>query len=467
MHTAKAAALVLALCCSCVPSDDPRVTPPSPDRAERPPSVLVILTDDQRRDTMSAMPVVRGQIAAPGVRFTRAYVTNPSCCPSRVSLLTAAIAHHRRLGEHRAVRRVRVVRRRADRRDLARRRRLSDGAVRQVPERVRAGIRLRPSRLGRVARRVGSTTSTTRCSTRRTAKAASSRTATSRPGTRRVLTRRAETFLASAPADTPFFAVVAYHAPHPPATPDPRDASAPVGLAPHRPPSFDERDVSDKPGYVRGLDPLDRTDERALDAFRRDQLRSLLAVDRAVGRLLSTLRTLGRLEETMVVFTSDNGYEWGEHRWVGKGVPYGDSIRVPLVVRFNPLVASPGSRSRAFALGIDLAPTIAEVAGVSTPQVDGRSLVPLLRNPDGPFRDRFIVEHAAEATSRPSFCALRLGRWAYVRTYTDGLVSDVELYDLGRDPFQLRNRAEDAPYAATLETLETEADERCVPPPVG
>jgi hypothetical protein len=153
----------------------------------------------------------------------------------------------------------------------------------------------------------------------------------------------------------------------------------------------------------------------------------------------------------------------GEHRWVGKGVrTIRSACRCPPVRSTRRLLGlrrafAPASTSRRRRGG----------RGVSTPQADGRSLVPLLRNPDGPFRDRFIVEHAAEATSRPSFCALRLGRWAYVRTYTDGLVSDVELYDLGRDPFQLRNRAEDAPYAATLETLETEADERCVPPPVG
>lgn len=470
MQTAIAAALVLAaLSCSCVPLDDPPVDRRPADAADRPPSVLVILTDDQRWDTLRAMPEVRERIARHGVRFTRAYVTNPSCCPSRVSLLTGGYSHTTGVwanagpnGGFASFDDAATIATRLD--DVGYRTGLFgkylngyDPASGYVPpgwdtwlagaEEYYLDYRLLDATDGDGSvLRYGDD-----------------------PGdySTRVLTRAAQGFLSSTLADTPFFAIVAYHAPHPPATPDPRDAGALRDLAPYRSPSFDERDVSDKPRYVRRLDRLDRDDERELDALRVAQLRSLLAVDRGVGELLSTLRTLGRLRDTMVVFTSDNGYQWGEHRWIGKGVPYEESIRVPLVIRFDTLVADPGSRSRAFALGIDLAPTIAEVADVPAPAVDGRSLVPFLLESDSSLRDGFVVEHAAEATGRPSFCALRLRRWAFVRTYVDGAVREVELYDLTRDPFQLRNRADDAANDETRSMLEAEADARCVPPPEG
>lgn len=467
MHTAKAGALVLVLLCSCVPSDDPRVD--RPGAVPRPPSVLVILTDDQRWDTMSEMPIVQAQIAAPGIRFTRAYVTNPSCCPSRVSLLTGGYSHTTGVwantGPHGGFASF------DDADTIATW--LDDAGYRTgLFGKYLNGYDPRSNYVppGWDSWLAGAEEYyfdyTMLDATDGQGKVV---TFGDDPSdySARVLTRRAQAFLSSTPADTPFFTIVAYHAPHPPATPDPRDADASVHVAALRPPSFDERDVSDKPGYVRRLDRLDRADERALDAFRRDQLRSLLAVDRGIGRLLSTLRALGRLEDTMVVFTSDNGDQWGEHRWIGKGVPYEESIRVPLAVRFDPLVADPGARSRAFALGIDLAPTIAEVTGVGAPPVDGRSLVPLLRDPDLPFRDDFVVEHAAEAATRPSFCELRSDRWAFIRTYAADGVSDVELYDLARDPFQLRNRADDPSLAKTRTMLEAVADDRCVPPPAG
>jgi len=225
-----------------------------------------------------------------------------------------------------------------------------------------------------------------------------------------VLTRRARSFLSATPAGVPFFAVVSYHAPHPPGTPDPRDADAFSDLPPYRPPSFDEADVSDKPGYVADVPPLGPRDERDLDALRLDQLRSLEAVDRSVDRIVSTLRSLGRLEDTLVVFTSDNGYQWGEHRWTGKGVPYEESIRVPLLVRFDPLVAEAGTTSDAFVLGTDLAPTVAELLGLTAPPVDGTSFAALLRDPAAPSREGFVVEHRAENPGRPTFCAVRSGR---------------------------------------------------------
>ena len=464
--SAKALAAILLLASASVAiADTPaREVPAVPDR---PPSVLLLLTDDQRWDTMWSMPTVRERIGERGITFSRAYVTNPSCCPSRTSLLTGRYSHTTGVwsndGEHGGFAAF------EDRSTLVTW--LDDAGYRTglfgkylngyEPESgyVPPGWDVWLAGADEFYYDY----------TLLEAHDGLSQVVTygQRPSeySTRVLTRRAQSFLESMPAETPFFAVVSYHAPHPPATPPPQDADAFVALAPYRPPSFDETDVSDKPGYIRDTPALRPAEELTLDAFRRDKFRTLRAVDRSVDRILSTLRSLERLRDTMIVYTSDNGYQWGEHRWIGKGVPYEESIRVPMLVRFDPLIADPGGTSDRFVLGIDLAPTVAELAGVITPSVDGTSFTPLLQDPAAPFRDRFLVEHRAESPGRATFCSVRMGTWAFVRYYLGGVASDAELYDLATDPYQLRNLASSPAYADARSMLEAEADASCVPPP--
>lgn len=433
----------------------------------RPPSVLVLLTDDQRWDTMEALPTVRARLGDRGVTFSRAYVTNPSCCPSRTSLLTGRYSHDTGVwsngGAHGGFSAF------DDRSTLATW--LDDAGY-------RTGL------FGKYLNGydpasgyvppgwdtwLGGADEFYYDYSLLDAHDGLEQVATygHEPSdySTRVLTRHARAFISTTPEDTPFLAFVSYHAPHPPGTPTTGDADAFQDLPEYRPPSFDEADVSDKPGYVSGLAPLRPGEETKLDAFRLDQYRSLLAVDRSVDRLISTLRELGRLRDTMVVFTSDNGYQWGEHRWIGKGVPYEESIRVPLVVRFDRLVVDPDGRSERFVLGIDLAPTVAEIAGITIPPVDGASFAPLLQDPAAPFRDRFVVEHRADHQGRATFCAVRMGSWAYARYYVGGVVTETELYDLQEDPFQLLNRATSPSYAGALASIEAEADTLCVIPP--
>jgi arylsulfatase A-like enzyme len=434
---------------------------------ERPPSVLVLLTDDQRWDSLWSMPTVRGRLAAHGVTFSNAYVTNPSCCPSRTSLLTGRTSpstgvwsNSGDLGGFQAFDDDSTLATWLD--EAGYRTGLFgkylngyDPASGYVPpgwdvwlggaDQYYYGYSFLDVRDG-VSQVVTYDHEPTDYSTG-------------------VVTRRARSFLEATPEDEPFFAVVSYHAPHPPATPAPRDADASADVAPYRPPSFDEANVSDKPAWVRDLPNLSPGEEGDLDALRLDQLRSLMAVDRSVDRLLSTLGSLSRLRDTMVVFISDNGFQWGEHRWIGKGVPYEESIRVPMVVRFDPMVAERGRTNERFVLGIDLAPTVADLAGIVTPAVDGTSFVPLLLDGSAPFRESFVVEHRAEHPGRPSFCELRAGAFAFVRYYAAGTPGEVELYDLVADPFQLRNVADAARYTDARATLESEATAACVVPP--
>ena len=247
-----------------------------------------------------------------------------------------------------------------------------------------------------------------------------------------------------------------------PAIPAPRHAGAFADLQPWRPPSFDESDLSDKPGWLRTRAPLSDLEAEAIDGLRRSQLSSLLAVDDAVGSILRALRETGRLRNTLVLYTADNGQSWGEHRWRGKGLPYEEDIRVPLLVRYDRLGMEPSSEER-LALNIDLAPTIADLTGVETPRLDGSSLLPLLSETAPPWREDFLVEHygAPPSPAVPSYCAVRSETHSYV-AYSTG---DEELYTLVDDPFQLENRAGAAEFRDALEGMRARVRELCRPLP--
>ncbi|MEK7832038.1 MAG: sulfatase/phosphatase domain-containing protein, partial [Acidobacteriota bacterium] len=174
-----------------------------------------------------------------------------------------------------------------------------------------------------------------------------------------------------------------------------------------------------------------------------------------------TLEANGERENTLIVFTSDNGYNLGAHRLIHKMAPYEESVRVPLVI------AGPGITARKedrMALEIDFAPTFLELAGVTIPSdVDGRSLLPLFSNdPTENWRNDFIAQYLSSGDSQksvgtempigyewlasiqdiPSYKALRTAEYTYIEWYADDQfkgIHEVELYDLRRDPYQLFN----------------------------
>ena len=165
----------------------------------------------------------------------------------------------------------------------------------------------------------------------------------------------------------------------------------------------------------------------------------------------------------MIVFSSDNGFVWGEHRWGNTGphnkqVPYEESIRVPFVVRYDPVVASPGTNDE-LVLTIDVAPTFAELAGATTPGADGESLVPLLSGGTANWRTDFLIEHHISYV--PTYCAVRSRDHAYVQYVT----GEEELYVLADDPYQLENRVSDPALSLVLSTLRSRTVELCSPPP--
>lgn len=201
-----------------------------------------------------------------------------------------------------------------------------------------------------------------------------------------------------------------------------------------------------EPRYGRGNDPT---------SVVRDQLRALAAVDEGVGQMLADLRTSGKLDHTLVIYTSDNGYLMGEHGQMDdKRWPYQPSVRVPLIVRYPPLCPV-GSLCDRLVASVDLAPTILELAGAESPlAMHGTSLAPLLREPSAPWREAVLTEYFSEKVVPrvPSWQAARTARWLYVR-YPDNADWE-ELYDLEADPAEERNLAHEPAAAGALTEMQ-------------
>ena len=283
-----------------------------------------------------------------------------------------------------------------------------------------------------------------------------------------VLSGQASDFIRrAAPEDQPFFAFVAPTAPHAPATPAERHEGAFSGDEAPRPPSFDEEDVSDKPSWVRNMDRISNKQASQIEKRHQKRLNSMLAVDEMVAFLIQELEDAGELDNTFIVFTSDNGFHGGEHRIKGgKRTPYEESARVPLFVR-GPGVPA-GSKVEELALNTDFAPTFAALAGVDFP-ADGRSLVPLLGGEDAPWRTSILLEAftneeaRGEQASLPNYQVVRTETHKYVE-YENG---EAELYDLANDPYELESIHETADLAllkdlkAKLDALKSCAEEGC------
>jgi N-acetylglucosamine-6-sulfatase len=170
--------------------------------------------------------------------------------------------------------------------------------------------------------------------------------------------------------------------------------------------------------------------------------RTLMAIEDGVGEILRALKETGQLDNTIIVFTSDNGYFYGEHGLsVERRLAYEESIRMPLLVRYPPMIKAGAVRNE-FALNIDLAPTLLSMAGVPVPgNMQGRSLVPLLKGERVKWRDLFLIEYYSDRVFprmvRMGYKAVRSGRWKYIH-YLE-LEGMDELYDLKADPYEMKN----------------------------
>ena len=249
-----------------------------------------------------------------------------------------------------------------------------------------------------------------------------------------------------------------FKAPHDPYIPDPRDAALFKDVDfPHPPSNFDAL-----PEFLRTSEARTRYDKWIAKAgyaeFARNYLRCVAGVDRAVGRIAEAVDP-----DTLLAFTSDNGFLLGEHGLIEKWHMWEESIRVPLFVR-GPGVR-PGARD-ALALNIDLGPTILDYAGLPATGMDGRSLRPILEGRHAPWRRDFFYEHHYHHKGRiPRTEGVRTERWKYV-VYFEPPAE--QLFDLLADPREMRDLARDPAAAGQLDALRARYRELAgaLPPPV-
>lgn len=409
------------------------------------PNFLIIVSDDQRADTVDFMPRTRALIFEQGAWFTRGYVTTPLCCPSRSSVLTGMYGHKSGVLTNQEV--------------------LTETTF--VDRLHETGYHT-----GLVGKYLNSWSGHPRPEFDfwvampgggspyfNPRLFVNSDVSQQIPGyITHLLRDYALDFLQDAPQDKPFSLIFAPNAPHAAADPAPGDEGLYLDLPPWRPPSFDVRDRSDKPAWLANRPPRTPAQIANRDAFRLKQLQTLNSLDEAVETVLLTLAEQGRLANTFVLYMSDNGFFWHEHGLTGKNRVYEEAIRVPFAVRFDRLAQQARVDTRMVA-NIDIAPTIYELAGIPLPkEVDGRSLLPLLRSPAQqpggrgvPWREDLLIE------GRPAqpYAAVRTGQFVYVETEN----ARPELYDMAIDPFQLENQAENPSYAAVVARLRERLDQ--------
>jgi arylsulfatase A-like enzyme len=235
-----------------------------------------------------------------------------------------------------------------------------------------------------------------------------------------------------------------------------------------RTPDFDEADTSDKFGHTRSRKALTDSDVATIDETFRKRIRSVQVLDQTVGRLVSDLSEQGVLDNTYLIFTSDNGYHMGNHRLeIGKYSQFQTDVRVPFFVR-GPGI-TPGSTYDDVAGNIDIAPTIADIAGAPTAEVDGLSLLPRLHGGPPLARKFYLLGRALTPTNTTTSNGLEEAPETYVENSRASRLNDFtgvtngrfklirythlpheELYDLSRDPYELDNllAGGDASYAA-------------------
>jgi N-acetylglucosamine-6-sulfatase len=430
-------------------------TPLGPSDGSKP-NFVFVMTDDQDLATFEQMPLVREKLGRAGMTFTNAFVTNPVCCPSRATLLTGQYSHNHGVLANEPPRGGFDKFRSEDReRDTIpvwlNRAGYYTGLIGKYLNRYPEGgpnTYIPPgwNEWAVIFSNVGSDAFYNYSIN----DGGSIQTRGSQEGDyiTDVILSRSLAFLRRTEADDakPFFLHITPNAPHRPAIPAPRHASALPGIRMPRTPNWNEADISDKPRWLRDFfTPITPDLENGIDFLYQQRARSLLSVDEMVSRVVDELDAMGDLQNTYIFFTSDNGFLMGSHRFGrGKDAPYEESIRVPLVVRGPGIRA--GSTHESFVLNNDFAPTILTLAGVPVPaSVDGRSFTALLQGqkPSG-WRNDFLIEHWAPqgpsleddtSAAIPDYAGVRTERYVYVEYIT----GETELYDLSNDPFQLQS----------------------------
>ncbi len=393
-------------------------------------NILLILTDDQLLATMEYMPKVKRLLADEGMTFNRAYAADPVCAPARASILSGRHVHNHKVYDN-------------DNTDETQKRIEGDS----LPVRLR-GRGYRTGLFGKYntdpaitslrvppgwdafhsfvfPRNDPDTLWFNSNGERNGAPLGKGSDCT-------VVGSMAENFIRNArQAGKPWFAYVATSSPHGPYMPSERHADAFRDELLPKPPNYDEADVSDKPEKFRGKYPrISKEDQGEIRKEWRGTLREVQDIDDMVNRLVGVLSETNQLDDTMIVFLTDNGYPYGHNRaWSGKGWPYSSMTRIPLVVRGPGVLA--GTASDALVSQIDLLPTMMELTGGAWGDTDGRPLGSRLWGHPVAWRKRLLIDHFMQQ----GWAAMVDSESLYVEHST----GEKELYDLLADPYEMNS----------------------------
>jgi len=418
---------------------------PTPSGGGRPPNILVILTDDQRFDTLGAMPKTERIFRNGGVSYPNAVVVTPLCCPSRSTIMTGRYPHD--TGVHGNADASKLDQSTTVQRYLHDAgyqtgivgKFLNDWPLDQIPADFDRAAVFDHGYLdtewgidGQVATIPEYSTSYIRDQALADLRAFSS------------------------DRSRPWYLYVATSAPHDPWVPEPKYAGAPVPPF-VRDPAMKETDRSDKPPWVLRAPHLGLP---TIAANRASQLRTLRSVDDLVGSLFAELDRLGESRDTLAFFLSDNGFLWGEHGLAGdkgelesgsppqhisgKRYPYLPSVRIPMAIRWPGHVRA-GQVVSGYATTTDLAPTMLQAAGVATPSdppMDGSPLLVPGNTGATEARTQAYMEyfHDPLYPAVPSWGSILTPAAHYIEWYAPtGSVIFREYYDLTKDPFELNN----------------------------
>jgi arylsulfatase A-like enzyme len=430
-----------------------------PARAAERPNFVILMTDDQRADAMSCagnrilITPNMDRIAGEGIRFSNMFVTNSLCAPSRTTLLTGQYSHtHGVTTNHNKI----IPPDKVLLPDLLREAGYAvafcgkshvDNALRDRKWDYYFGYQGQGQYLDpKIAEGVD--------------------------GEDRVyegyiddvVTGKAIEWLKKRTDDRPFCMFLWFKAPHRAWIRARRHYDLYRGVTIPKPSTFDD-DLKGYPGKPRAFVEATNKigvdiDVRTLEGFVKDYYATLVAVDENVGRLFNALEDIKALDDTAILYTSDNGFFAGEWRAYDKRFMHEPSIRVPLLIRYPKLIRA-GSLNDRMILNIDIAPTVLDLAGVEVPDwMQGRSVVPLLKGEPVEWRKDWLYEYFEYPErwhSVRKHRGVRTERYKYIHYYEEP--QEYELYDLEKDPEERENLYGQPEYAELTEQLRQRLNE--------
>lgn len=437
--------------------------------AERPPNILFILADDQRNDTLgiAGHPVIKtptiDRLANEGVLFTEAFVTTPICGTSRASIFTGLYerTHGFTFGKKPVT---------------------LDHAATSYPAQLKqAGYRT--GYIGKVHAQFEDEAEAARQMFDYYEPVSSKKYLIEQEdGSYRHETElcgeRAIEFLQSNSSEQPFCLSVGFFAAHAVDTdhrvghhfeslPELKSKYTDETIAPPRlgaasvhqaAPSFLTAETS--LNFIRWGWRWDTPEK--YDANMRDYFRLISGIDLTIARILQTLEAQGLADNTIIVYSADNGYMMGDRGMAGKWNHYDQAVRVPMIIYDPRLPENQRGQVRSeFVLNIDIAPTLLDYAGLPIPDVlQGTSLVPLIEDLPTNWRDAFYYEHTMIRKSVPWWRGIRSKDFSYAIYPDEGENGYECLYDLEKDPDQLVNVAEAKEYRYALDAMRQRLEEQ-------